>query len=91
MVTQIEVDKELHTLTPPRLTLDWTIPIISDAMLYQVAWKDFIRTAWEDFRLKYAKEKRLKFPAIREHFGIFGITKKPPLYLNEQLTNNAGI
>ena len=25
MVTQIEVDQELHTLTPSRLTLDWTM------------------------------------------------------------------
>ena len=25
MVTQIEVDQELHTLPPSRLTLDWTM------------------------------------------------------------------
>ena len=46
MVTQIEVDVELHTLTPSRLIL------IRDAMLDQVVWKDFIRTARDDSRLK---------------------------------------
>ena len=55
MVTQIEVDLELHTLTLSRLMqftgLDNTKEI-RDAMLDQVVWKDFIRTGWDDFRPK---------------------------------------
>ena len=44
-------------------------------------------------------EKRLKFPAMREHFGIFGgglkllqgITKNiPPLYLRKKSPGTAG-
>ena len=53
MVTQIEVDVELHTLTlsRPDTILDNTKEI-RDAMLDQVVWKDFIRTARDDSRLK---------------------------------------
>lgn len=49
-------------------------------------------------KINNAKEKCLRFLAVREHFGIFGnclkfhsIAKKiSPLYLQEQLANNAG-
>ena len=53
MVTQIEVDLELHTLTPsrPDTGLDNTKEI-RHAMLDQVVWKYFIRTARDDSRLR---------------------------------------
>ena len=70
MVTKIKVDQEVHRLTPPRLTLNWTIPKKKEMQCS-------IRS-----RGKYVKEKRLKFPAITQHFGIFGITKKIRLYLS---------
>ena len=53
MVTQIEVDHELHTFDTIKADtqLDNTKEI-RDAMLDQVVWKDFIRTALEDSRPK---------------------------------------
>ena len=49
MVTQIEVDQELHTKTPSRLTLNRTKEK-RDAMLDQVGWKDFVEESWVDSR-----------------------------------------
>ena len=51
MVTQIEVDLELHTLTPSRPILVCIIPKrVRDAMLDQVVWNEFIRMAQDDSR-----------------------------------------
>ena len=51
MVAQIEVDLELHTLTPSRLILVCVnTKEIRHAMLNQVVWNEFVRTDRDDSR-----------------------------------------
>ena len=51
MVTQIEVDLELHTLTPSRPDTGLhNTKEIKNAMLNQVVWNEFFRMARDDSR-----------------------------------------